>query len=191
MKVIAFNSSPRHGGNTEQLIRMVFAPIAAAGIETELVNIGGRAVQGCSACLGCKQNLDLRCVIDGDELNAWVQLMLGADAIILGSPTYVADVNAEMKALMDRATYVIRANGHPLTRKVGAAVSAVRRAGSIHALDTMNHFFLVNGMVVPGSSYWNLGIGREVGDVQQDAEGVACMQHLGANIAWLLQRLNG
>jgi len=112
-----------------------------------------------------------------------------ADAIILGSPTYVADVTSEMKALMDRSVYVLRANGNLLNRKVGAAVSAVRRAGSIHALDTMNHFFQVMGMVTPGSSYWNLGIGREPGEVEDDAEGKKCMADLGENIAWLLGKL--
>ena len=190
MKVLAFNSSPRHEGNTTQLIRMVFQPIEDSGIDTELVNIGGKPLHGCTACLACKRNQDLRCIID-DELNGYIQKMIAADAIILGSPTYVADITSEMKALIDRGTYVLRNNGNPLSRKVGAAVSAVRRAGSIHALDTMNHFFQVMGMVTPGSSYWNLGIGREQGEVADDAEGVQCMQNLGANIAWLLKKLNG
>ena len=190
MKVLAFNSSPRPAGNTAQLIRMVFAPLEAAGIETELVSIGGRPLHGCTACLACKRNQDLRCIID-DELNDYIGRMLAADAIILGSPTYVADVTSEMKALIDRATYVLRNNGNPLSRKVGAAVSAVRRAGSIHALDTMHHFFQVMGMVTPGSSYWNLGIGREQGEVADDAEGVRTMADLGENIAWLLGKLHG
>jgi len=190
MQVVAFNGSPRVGGNTEQLIRLVFAELEAEGIETELVQLGGNLVHGCSACQSCKVNQDNRCVVDDDMINACIVKMLAADGIIISSPTYVADLTSETKALIDRGTYVLRANGHPLTRRVGAAVSAVRRAGSIHALDSINHFFSVNGMFIVGSSYWNLGIGREPGEIHGDEEGVQCMRDLGRNMAWLLERLH-
>lgn len=190
MKVTAFNGSPRHGGNTAQLIGYVFEEIEAAGIETELVNIGGQALHGCTACLKCRENQDRRCVITSDHVNDWIAKMIESDGIILASPTYVADLTPELKALIDRSTYVTKANGNLLDRKVGAAVSAVRRAGAIHTLDTINHFFHVNGMVVPGSSYWNMGIGRNIGEVADDAEGRLCMQNLGRNIAWLLKKLH-
>jgi multimeric flavodoxin WrbA len=116
--------------------------------------------------------------------------MIAADAIILGSPVYVTDVSSEMKALIDRTCLVSRANGSFLRRKVGAAVMAVRRGGAIHAFDTMNHFFTISEMIVVGSNYWNFAFGREVGDVNQDEEGLQTMKVLGENMAWLLKKVN-
>ena len=82
-----------------------------------------------------------------------------------------------------------RANGDLYKRKLGAAVVAVRRAGSIHAFDTMNHFFQISQMIIVGSSYWNIGIGREKGEVTGDDEGMKTMRNLGENMAWLLQKI--
>jgi multimeric flavodoxin WrbA len=189
MKAVAFNGSPRKHGNTSILIRSVLAELEAEGIETELVQIGGQPIRGCLACLTCRETKNQRCIQDSDMINDCVQKMIGADGIIIGSPTYFADLTAETKAFIDRAGYVCRANDNLLRRKVGAAVVAVRRAGAIHVLDSINHFFLLNDMIVPGSSYWNLGIGREIGEVESDAEGMQTMRNLGQNMAWLLKQL--
>jgi multimeric flavodoxin WrbA len=137
----------------------------------------------------CHRQKDGRCAVDNDYLNTCVDHMRGADGIILGSPTYFTDVTTEMKALIDRAGMVAKANGDMLRRKVGAAVVAVRRAGAIHVFDTLNHFFFIGQMVVPGSSYWNIGIGREKGEVENDPEGIETMQTLGRNMAWLMNKL--
>lgn len=190
MKVVAFNGSPRKDGNTSILIDYVFEELKGEGIETEKVHLGGKPLRGCTACYRCYENKDKRCVLQGDELNQHVEKMIGADGIILASPTYFTDVTAEMKALIDRAGFVTRANGSLLKRKVGAAVVAVRRGGQIHTFDTLNHFFLISQMIVPGSTYWNFGIGRNIGDVSQDEEGVKTMKALGQNMAWLLKRIH-
>jgi multimeric flavodoxin WrbA len=115
--------------------------------------------------------------------------MLESDGIILGSPTYFADVSPEIKALIDRSGFVAKANQDMFRRKVGAGVIAVRRAGAIHAFDTINHFFFINQMVVPGSSYWNVGIGLAPGDVKDDEEGMLTMKTLGINMAWLMKKI--
>ena len=115
--------------------------------------------------------------------------MLKADAIIIGSPVYFADLTADAKALIDVAGYALRGAGNPLKRKVGAAVIAVRRAGAINAFDSINNFFLINEMIIPGSSYWNLAIGREKGDVLKDEEGMKTMRVLGENMAWLMEKI--
>ena len=115
--------------------------------------------------------------------------MIAANAIILGSPTYFADVSTEMKALIDRAGFVAKANGDMFRRKVGAGVVAVRRGGGIHVFDSLNHFFFISQMIVPGSSYWNLGYGLAPGDVEKDAEGIETMHTLGKNMAYLLKKL--
>ena len=189
MKVVAFNGSPKRDGNTARLLRYALQELEAAGCETELVQVGGLPLRGCLACGKCFERRDRRCVNDTDGMNGLIATMLEADAILLGSPTYFADVSSEMKALIDRAGYVTRANGNLLARKPGAAVVVNRRAGAIHAFDTLNHFFLIGEMIVVGSSYWNIGVGLTPGDVDADEEGIATMQTLGRNIAWLLARL--
>jgi len=191
MKVVAFNGSPRQDGNTAALINHVLAELKSAGIETELVQVGGQRIRGCAACYTCFEKQDRRCVIDDDIVNECIAKMIEADGIILGSPTYFADLTSELKALIDRAGFVARANDDMFRRKVGAAVVAVRRAGGIHVFDSINHFFLIEQMIVPGSSYWNLGVGREKGEVEDDEEGIRTMETLGQNIAWLLGKLHG
>ena len=189
MKVIAFNGSPRPGGNTFRLINHVFKPLNAAGIDTELIQIGGKPIHGCMACYQCGVNKNGRCVQD-DEFNGWIARMCEADGVILGSPTYFADITPELKAFIDRTGFVSRANGCLFQRKVGAAVIAVRRAGSMHAFDTINHYFHIQQMIVPGSVYWNMGFGRNPGDVDADEEGIRTMTVLGETMAWLLKRLH-
>ena len=189
MKVVAFNGSARKDGNTAILVNTVFKELKKAGIETELVQLSGKKIRGCIACGKCYENKDKRCVVTNDILNECIEKMMEADGIILASPTYFTDVSSEMKALIDRAGYVARANDHMFRHKVGAAVVAARRAGAIHTFDTLNHFFLISQMVVPGSSYWNIGMGLAHGDVKKDKEGLATMKTLGTNMAWLMKKL--
>lgn len=190
MKVLGINGSPRRGGNTEIMIRRVFAPLEQAGIETELLRIGGTGLRGCLACGKCAEMHNNTCAITTDALNEIVRKIVAADGLILGSPTYFTDVTADMKALIDRAGYVALKNGGLFRRKVGAAVVAVRRGGATHAFDTLNHFFQINRMFIVGSTYWNMAYGRDPGEVEQDAEGMANMADLGESMAFLLQKLN-
>ncbi len=190
MKVIAFNGSARKDGNTAVLVRQVFGELKKEGIETEMVQFCGQRIRGCTACYKCFENKNQRCAVDDDPVNEYIGKMLQADGIILASPTYFADVSAELKALIDRAGLVARANDDMFGRKAGAAVVAVRRAGAIHVFDTINHFFLISRMIVPGSFYWNIGFGRKKGDVQKDEEGLETMRVLGENMAWLLKKIN-
>ncbi len=189
MKVVAFNGSARKGGNTEKLISYVFEELEKEGIETELVNLAGQHTHGCIACYQCFANKNRRCSVTTDCINDCIARMEEADGIILASPTYFADMSSELKALIDRCGMVSRANGDMYRRKVGAAVVACRRAGAIHVFDSINHFFTIGQMIIVGSSYWNIGMGREKGEVAADAEGVATMRTLGQNMAWLLKKL--
>lgn len=191
MRVVAVSGSARRGGNTALLIETVFEPLRAAGHECELVELAGQDIRGCTACGSCGTHRDHQCHGRDDFGNVVIEKLFSADAVILGSPTYFADVSTEMKAVIDRAGYASRANGNVFARKPGAAVVAVRRAGALHVFDTLNHFFLIGEMLVVGSSYWNVGIGREKGEVAGDAEGMATMRRLGENMAWVLERLGG
>src|SRR5512138_1293060 len=189
MKVVAFNGSSRKDGNTAILINAVFEELQKNRIETEMIQLAGKKIHGCIACRKCFEKKDGRCVQTDDIGNECIAKMSQSDGIILASPVYFADVTPQIKALMDRAGYVSKANDNMLRRKVGASVIAVRRAGAMHAFDTLNHFFLISEMIIPGSQYWNIGIGREKGEVEKDAEGIETMKVLGRNMAWLLKKI--
>ena len=182
MYAIAVNGSPRKGGNTELLLKEVLEQLKGCGWETELVRVGGTDIRGCIACNQCFENQDNECSLKNDNFNEIFAKMLKADAMILGSPTYFAAVSADLKALIERAGY---ANNHAFSGKIGAAVVAVRRGGATHVYDTINHMFQMSRMIMPGSTYWNMGYGLNKGEVSNDAEGLANMRHLGKAIDWL------
>jgi multimeric flavodoxin WrbA len=189
MKVIAFNGSARKDGNTAIMIRWVLAELEKEGIATELFQMKGKKMNGCIACRKCFQNKNHRCAVEKDVLNECIEKMLDADGVILGSPVYFADVTPQIKALMDRSGMVAIANERMYRRKVGAAVVVARRGGAIHTFDSLNHFFFINQMIVPGSNYWNMGFGLEIGEVEKDEEAKETMTLLGQNMAWLIKKL--
>jgi multimeric flavodoxin WrbA len=189
MKVVAFNGSSRKGGNTSHLLRQVLQELDQEGIQTELIELAGEPVPGCIGCFRCYEKKNGRCAVENDNVNEAIEKMREADGILLGSPTYFADVSASMKGLIERCGMVARANGDLFKRKLGAGVVAVRRAGASHVFSTLNNFFTISQMIIVGSSYWNIGIGREPGEVLKDEEGIKTMRDLGSNIAWLLKKI--
>jgi len=189
MKVVAFNGSARKDGNTAILLKSVLKVLETEGLETELIQLAGEKIHGCTACRSCFDIKNQRCIIENDNVNSYIQKMTNAEGMLLGSPTYFGMMSPEMKALIDRAGFVARANPDMLRYKVGAAVVAVRRAGGMTTFDAINHFFLINQMIIPGSSYWNIGIGNKIGEVETDKEGMNTMNDLGRNMAWLLKKV--
>ncbi|MCF7976240.1 MAG: flavodoxin family protein [Phycisphaerae bacterium] len=187
MKVVAFNGSPRPDGNTQQMIEKVFEVLRAKGIECERVDIARKPLRGCTACYGCTKNGGT-CVLD-DELNDWFDLASKADAVLIGSPTYFANVTAETKAFLDRVGFLARVTG-ALIRKPLAGIVAVRRGGAVPTVDAINHMGLINQMLIVGSTYWNFAVGMDKGDCLEDQEGMKNMENLGENLAWLLEKLN-
>ena len=189
MKAVLFNGSSRKEGNTYYSLNMVMEELRKKNIECEYVWIGGDNLQGCKACGNCKINKDVKCVFSDDNMNDYIEKMVNADCIILGSPTYFANVSSNMKALIERAGYVCKANDNLLKRKIGAAVVAFRRGGGTHVFSSLNYFFLIAEMIVVGSSYWNLGVGAVSGEVLNDEEGMQTFRTLGENIAWCLNKI--
>lgn len=189
MKVLAINGSARKNGNTAIMINTALAELEKAGIETELIQLAGKTIAGCRACYKCADKKDKRCSVGSDMANEIIAKMLEADGLILASPAYFADVSANLKAVIERAGIVTRVNDFLLKRKVGAAVSVARRAGATDVFSSINYFFTISQMIVVGSDYWNLGIGKDIGDVEKDEEGVNTLKTLGENMAWLLKKL--
>ena len=186
MKVLAFNGSPREKGNTHLMIRHLFNTLQRHGIETEEINVGKELIYACKGCWKCRTLK--RCVIEDDQLNGWVAAMRGVDGIVLASPTYYANVTSNMKAMIDRAGNVAGADGF-LAHKVGAPIVVNRRSGAIQVYNALLAFFGIRNMIVPMSTYWNNGLGREIGEVENDEEGLRTMTNLGETMAWLLKKL--
>lgn len=189
MKIVAFNGSARMDGNTAMLLKRVLTALEKEGFKTELIQLAGQQIHGCNTCRSCYKTKNKRCIIETDKINEYIAKMVEADGIILGSPVYFSMMTPELKALIDRAGYVARANNDMFKRKVGVAVVAVRRAGAILTFDAINNFFLMSQIIVPGASYWNIGIGRNKGDVENDLEALQTMDNLGQNMAWLIKKI--
>lgn len=187
MKVLAFNGSPKEKGNTWHALGMVAAELEKAGIETEIIHVGNKAIRGCIACSQCVKLKNEQCVLPDDEVNDWIQKMKQADGILLGSPVHFAAMGGTMKSFLDRAFYVTSMNNAMLRHKVGAAVVAVRRSGGLPAFDQLNNYLLYSEMLIAGSNYWNVIHGARPGEVTRDEEGGQIMRVLGQNMAWLMK----
>lgn len=183
MKVVAICGSPRKGGNTEQLLRAALDVIDTHGIETELVTLAGKTIRPCTACMACRNKN--QCAIQ-DDFDPIYRTILDSEGIIVGSPVYFGSATPETMALLDRAGYVSRHNGNLLDRKVGGPIAIARRAGHNFTFAQLLMWYMINGLIVPGSTYWNIAFGREKGEALQDEEGVRTIRIFAENIAWLL-----
>ncbi len=190
MKVIGVCASPRLGGNAEQLLDLALGVIAAEGIGTEKVLLAGKIIGGCTACLKCREAKDGRCHGRDDDLTPIIPRIWEADGLLLATPVYFGAATAEAVAFIDRVGYVSRQNGGLLKRKVGAPIVVARRAGANFTVAQLNYLFLIQGMVVPGSSYWPIAFGGAKGDALKDEEGTRAIKDLGTNVAWLLKKIN-
>lgn len=186
MRVIGIAGSPRRNGNTEILTAHALGAIAEEGINTELIPLAGLDIWPCNACMVCRE--EERCSIEDDLFPIYLK-MKEADGIILASPVYVGSATALVKALMERARYIARHNGNPFSGKVGGPLVVARRAGQNFTLAQLTYWFQISGMVVPGSTYWNMAFGSERGEVSNDEEGMKTVWNFGKNVAWVVKKL--
>lgn len=182
MKVVAFNGSPRKGGNNEICLKLIETELNKQGIEMEIVQVGAKA-NPCVACYNCLETGSGHC-IQKDPVNEWIDKMVAADGIILASPVYYGGIAGGMKCFLDRA---FLAAGPKLHHKVGAAVVTLRRSGGLETYQQLNAYMNTMEMVMATSDYWQAAHGMDKGEVCQDMEGVEVMQKLGRNMAWLLK----
>lgn len=184
MKVLLINGSPRSKGNTCIALTEAAKALQANGIETEMISIGTKAVQGCIACNRCAELG--RCVFKDELYNKVREKLETADGIIIGSPVYYAGPNGSLCALLDRLFY---SASSLLQYKPAASVAVCRRGGASATFDRLNKYFTISNMPVVSSQYWNSVHGRLPGEASQDAEGLQTMRTLGNNMAWMLKSL--
>lgn len=188
MKILAINGSARKGGNTFKALSLVLKELDSIENNIEIIELSDKHIAPCRACFACSKSKDKNCVFKNDDFFDIFEKMKAADVIILGSPTYSANVSASMQALLERSAVVADTYPELLAHKIGASLSINRRAGALNAVDTMNHFFLNHNMFIVGSSYWNVLNGALPGDIENDEEGKATMTNLGKNIGVLLAK---
>lgn len=189
MRCVAICGSPREGGNTEIMLKRALAVLKEAGHDTELIRLAGKTITPCTACGMCRKNQDMKCTITGDDFDGVFEQMLAAGIILVGSPVYFGSATPELMALLDRAGYVGRSNGTPFARKLGGPVTVGRRAGQNFTLAQLLYWYMINGMVVPGSTYWNVGFGGAIGDVNEDEEALRTVDNFAQNLAWLAEKI--
>ncbi len=191
MRVLGINGSPHRKGNTAVMLEWALEELRANGVETERFDLAGRPIAGCIDCRRCFTNKDKRCAVASDAFNEILEKLLVSDGVLIAAPTYVANIPANVKAVIERAAYVNKANDWMLKRKIGASIIVARRGGAIDAFNAINHLFLHAQMIIPGSCYWNMGYGWRDQDVLADEEAQVTMRTLGQNVAWLLSRTVG
>ena len=183
MKVLLINGSPHEKGCTYTALSLIAGELNACGIETEIFHIGAKPVGGCVGCGGCASGNG--CVFN-DVVNAALEKAKTADGFVFGSPVHYASASGAITSFMDRAFY---AGGRLLRMKPAACIASARRAGTTATLDQLNKYLMINEMPVVSSCYWPMVHGARAEDVSKDEEGVAIMQTLGRNMAWLLRAL--
>jgi multimeric flavodoxin WrbA len=189
MKVLGVSGSPRPGGNTDILVSLALRVLAEDGIQTEFVSLADRPIKPCTGCAGCVKSDKVECVQEDPAFEGMIERFIQADGILIGSPVYFGSATPQTMALLDRVGYVARANDNFLRCKVGAAIVVGRRAGHNFTFAQLNYFFLLSEMIVPGSTYWNCGFGRQKGEVNDDQEGLDTIRRLAQNMAWLMKKL--
>ncbi|MDD2710956.1 MAG: flavodoxin family protein [Verrucomicrobiae bacterium] len=191
MKAILICGSPRKGGNTEQLLTRCMEGLKKGGIHAEILLLSEKKIRPCTACCGCRKTMDKTCVIKSDDFNGMLQQILEADIVVAGSPVYFGSATPEIMSLLDRAGYVSKANGGLLSRKLGGPIVVARRAGQNFTFAQLLFWFMINDMIVPGSTYWNIAFGREAGEAQKDEEGLKTVDRFTENLIWLAQKIHG
>lgn len=187
VEVIGIVGSPRKGGNTEILVDQALKAAEEEGAETELITLSDKEIKPCDGCNGCWKTKE--CHIK-DDLIPIFEKILKADGLILASPVYFGSATPNIKALIDRVGYVGTARGRLLENKVGGPLVVARRAGQNFTFAQLSYFFFITGMIMPGSTYWNIAFGREKGEVSKDEEGIRTVRNFGKKIVWLIKKLS-
>ncbi|MGL4209332.1 MAG: flavodoxin family protein [Candidatus Adiutrix sp.] len=191
MKVITINGSAKEQGNTSLALDAAAEVLRSEGIEVQRIDIGKTPINGCCGCGACVKAQSGQCArFTDDHVNEWIALMKQADGFIIGSPVYFAGINGGLKAFLDRAFFVSLVNGNFFRHKLGLAVAAVRRAGSLPTMEQITRYFSISEMIIPTGNYWVQVYGLTPGQAAQDDEGLQCIKVASSNMAWLMKLIS-
>ena len=190
VKALAICGSPRKKGNTETLLRTCLGVLEEEGISVELARLAKKVILPCVACNLCAKNKDKNCAVKEDDFDEIFIKMLRADIIIVGSPVYFGSATPQVMSVLDRAGYVSRQNGNLFSRKLGGPIVVARRSGQNFTYAQLMYWYMINDMIIAGSTYWNVAFGTKPGDVASDTEGIETVKRFGHNLAWLAKRLH-
>jgi len=120
MKIVVINGSPTGiEGATGKALAALMEGAKQEGAEVQLFELGAGTVKPCISCHTCQK--EGYCPIE-DDLQPIQKSMLESDGIVLGSPNYIDDVSAQLKALLDRCFSMYHCQ--MLNGKYGACVVA-------------------------------------------------------------------
>ena len=183
-KVLLLNGSPHPNGCTARALEEIIQTLEKEGIETELIQVGSKAIRGCIGCGTCETKG--KCVFDNDPVNELAAKFEAADGLVVGSPVYYGSPNGTLLACLDRLFY---STAFSKQMKVGAAVVSCRRGGNTASFDVLNKYFTISGMPVASSTYWNQVHGFSAADVEKDLEGLQTMRNLARNMAFMIKAI--
>ena len=187
MKIVLISGSPKKEGNTALLMQECAKVIEEHGVEAEVISFAGKKVESCIGCQKCKQTG--KCGLK-DDLNEIIDKLRSAQGFIVGTPVYFGTARGDVMSALQRIGYVSMNSDNFLEGMVGGPIAVARRGGQTSTLQEMLMFFLINDMIVPGSSYWNMVFGRLPGEAVNDEEGVRTVRHFAENVAKLVKKLN-
>ncbi len=188
LKAVLISGSPRKGGNTEIILSKCAEKLSKAGIQTKLISLSEANILPCTACMYCKKGKP-ECSIKKDDFSTIFNLVIESDIVILGSPVYFGSATAQIKALIDRVGYVSRGNGNLLSKKIGAPIVVARRAGHNFTYAQLLCWYTINDMIIPGSTYWNIGFASAKGEIENDIECIKTIEKLAENIIFLAEKI--
>jgi len=183
-KVLLLNGSPHPNGCTARALEEIVKTLEKEGVETELIQVGSKAIRGCIGCGTCETKG--KCVFDNDPVNELAAKFESADGLVVGSPVYYGSPNGTLLACLDRLFY---STAFSKQMKVGAAVVSCRRGGNTASFDVLNKYFTISGMPVASSTYWNQVHGFSAADVEKDLEGLQTMRNLARNMAFMIKAI--
>jgi len=188
LKAVLISGSPRKDGNTEIILSKCAKKLAESEIQTKLINLSAANILPCTACMYCKKGKP-ECSIKKDDFSNIFSSIIESDIVILGSPVYFGSATAQIKALIDRVGYVSRGNGGLLSKKIGAPIVVARRAGQNFTYAQLLYWYTINDMIIPGSTYWNIGFARDKGEIENDTECIETIEKFAENIIFLAKKI--
>lgn len=188
MGVLIVSGSPRKNGNTELLLSVFDKELQKNNISTKFISLSGKKI---NHCINCDKCIGINKCIQNDDFNSIYDEVLKNKGFVVGSPVYVGAPTSLLMAFLQRLTYVAFNNNRPLSKKIGGPIAIAGETGQLTTINCLVDFYLVNEMIIPSSTYWNIGIGVHKGDIEKDEKAKSYIIRFAQNLAWIIKSLEG